>query len=412
MNGGKLRGAREDGQVPNRPLVRMRAACQGEAMDWLPVAATDGEHRYTLSFGVTALAVAGAAACVVVAALLSLQRTAEAAPHDGEEPRGYGPVVLAGLALVVTVVAGCGGGRGSVSVGSVFSGTRTLDAAAVAVAGLAAVAFALRTRSMAALGKLMPAWLVAQGGLLHQRALNQPLPRFLSLGVQTVQVGREVHLAPKLDYSDIYQVDEVSLAPRERGEHEVVARASGEVIRAERTLRYTAVEERGDPSLPLRAGNQWLLRSADERAELTISVGAPKVLDGLRWYEVEVHGEGRDDKGNKIFWPSWPHRVYEADGRILDDKGEPLVVSGDALPGGRRSCTLEGKLTCQCAEAGPVRCHWRETHTEGMGEFFLAVTAKLVTLGQADTSVLESKIKTVVVAEIDLELVQPKPPAR
>jgi hypothetical protein len=87
------------------------------------------------------------------------------------------------------------------------------------------------------------------------------------------------------------------------------------------------------------------------------------------------------------------------------------VVSGAALPGGRRrSCTIESELTCECAD-GPVRCHWRHVHNEGLGELFLAVTAKLVTLGKADTSALESKIKTVVDVDVDLELVQPKSPA-
>jgi hypothetical protein len=374
-------------------------------MDWLTVAATAGEHRYTLSCVLTLVAVGGAAACVVVAVVLS-RRAPEVAS------RGRRPLVVTGLALIATVAAAIGGGR-DVPVGRLFFGTYTADVAAVAVAGLAAVVVALRAGSMAALGMLLPSWLVAQLGLLHARALNQPLPRFSSLEVRTVQVGRGVHLVPVLNYPEVYWVDTVTLAPSGRGEHEVVASASGDGIRVERTLRYDAVEERGDPSLPLRQGNQWSLRSADGRAELTISVGASNVYDGIRWYEVEVHGEGRDDKGGKIFWPSSPRRFYEADGRILDAKGEPLVVSGDALPGGRgRACTIEGKLTCECAEAGPVRCHWREAHTEGLVEAVLVGLAAVITLGSADTSAAASKVKTVVDAEIDLELVSAEPATR
>jgi hypothetical protein len=373
-------------------------------MDWLTVAATDGDHRYTLSRGLTLVAVGGAALCVLVAAVHWRRRAKEVAP------RGCGSLVVAWLAMAATVVAASSGGR-DVTVSGLFFGTFALDVAAVLVAGLAAVAVALRARSPAALVKLLPAWLLAQCGLVHARELHGPLPRFsTSLPVPTVQVGRDVYVFPELNHPDIYLVDEVFLSPRARGEHEVIARASGDTIRVERTLRYDAVEERGDPSLPLRPGNHWLLRSADGRAELLVSVGEPRVLDGLRWYEVEVRAEGRDDKGDKIS-TGRRHRVYEADGRIVDRNGKLLVEGGDTLPGALgRPCMIEGELTCECAEAGPVRCHWRHVQHEGPVEAFLALMttdwSRVLSLGTADTSAPESKIKTV---EVDLALVPPDP---
>jgi hypothetical protein len=380
-------------------------------MEWLSVGAMLDDQRYTLSRGLTLLAAIGAAASVVVAVVLVRRR------RPGDAPRGWGAPAVAGCALAASLLAALTGRRAA-SIADLFPGTYGGDLAAIVVAGLAAIFVAFRARSPAALAILLPAWLLAQCGLVHARALHELPPRILALGIQTVQVGHTAHPHPVVSEAASYIADEVSLSPRERGEHEVVVRATGDQISVERTLRFHAVEERADPMLPLRPGNHWLLRSADGRAEMTIEVGSSRVEDGLRWYEVTVRAEGRNDAG-RVVTVDGPHRVYEADGRILKLDGTPFVSGLAALPGGEgHHCELNRELTCECAEttapparllAGPIRCHWRHSTTRGLGELGLAVIAQLATLGQADTSALERKITTEVDAEHDLELVRSEP---
>lgn len=355
-------------------------------MDWLTVGATLDDHRYTLSRGLTLLAAGGALVSVVAAVVVMRRRR----PEDA--PRGCLTPVLAVCALPASWIAAVGGSS-TASIAGLFPETYHFDLAALTIAGLAAIAVALRMRSMASLALVLPGWLLAQCGLAHARSMHEPLPRITTKEIQKVQVGKTAE--PKWGVSEpgYYGVDEVPLAPRERGEHAYVARARGDgkSIRVERTLRYQAIEERGDPLFPLRAGNRWLLRSEDGRAEMTIAVDSSQVENGIRWYEVTVRATAPN-----ALTTDGPRRVYEADGRILEHDGEPFLMGLAPLPGGQRYYyALNADVACEGTEttapparllAGPVWCVWRYTTIRAAGDRTLAGLAKLLMMSEADRS--------------------------
>jgi hypothetical protein len=363
------------------------------------------DHLYTLDITQTLLATTGGVVSLVLAVLLGLRQLP---PGQG---RRWAPPVVAACALVASVLAASGSPPDAIA--AAFPGVYALDRAAVGIAGIAALVIALRARSMISLAVFLPVWLLAQCGVVHARSLHHRLPRIADLAGRPVQVGGTRREIPVVLADEVFAVNEVVLQPRERGTQDVRVHASaGEgQLGVERMLHFEAVEERGEPLLPLAPGNRWLLRSANGHVDVSITVGESVIEDGLNLHTLTVVLDAHEKDDEHIRIGGNPLQVYEADGQVwllpsslswaeqhsAKAKGEVFLTHGDSRGGPDAiPCRIATLDQCTCAAEvspptrllpGPVRCQGR--YIKGLGEGVLAIMAiplGLLSTGKADTT--------------------------
>jgi hypothetical protein len=334
----------------------------------------------------------------LLAVLASFGALAASLLFPPRERRGAGlgwlsllPLAFGGVAVAMPALAWLGSadpffGGGEPRSYDVFRGLleRQLGALVVsAIIGFASawIAYARHVRESFFLGVIL---LVAGGLTLastHEAVelvRVDCLPRIERVGLPYLHVGRERRLEVTLTCGDAAPPPPIAYVADRPGDHAVVFEAKAARYTVSRPVRYVAGEERGSPRFALKEGRTLVYhrhekerisgKKLDRHDEVTVTILAPRVVDSLRLFPVEVRYGDDEPRAIELF--GWNGTLARLEGErlvtFLDDLPLEAKLEGFLLPGVCEGIPSEGP-------PAPTRCRKAVGTAAGMGASMMSI---------------------------------------